>query len=92
MILDELLENELNDCREVINKDVKLREIDTVFYDLLDEADDTIKMKLEDAYIEYGVRAIFLAYLQGLKDFCRLCDDSSQDRRIEELKKALLEN
>jgi len=93
MILDNIMEKDLDNCKEVINGDSKLREIDAVFYDLLDRVDDSVKTKLEDAYIEYAVRAIRLAYLQGLKDFNRLCLELKEDTAtiIEELDKALHE-
>ena len=45
-----------------------LKEIDAVFYDLLDAVEGDVAAKLEDAYLEYGTRAIELAYLQGVKD------------------------
>lgn len=94
MILDNILENDLNNCGEVINKDKKLMDIDAKFYDLLDEVDDALKPQLEKVYEDYTTRAIRLAYLQGLKDFNELCivlrEDT--DKIIEELSKALREN
>lgn len=67
-MLDRLEENALNNCREVILGDEKLKEIDTTFYDLLDGVNDEMALKLEDAYLEYATRAIELAYKQGLTD------------------------
>lgn len=55
-------------CREIMLRDVKLGEIDAVFYDLLDGVNEEMAVKLEEAYLEYGARAIELAYLQGMKD------------------------
>ncbi len=54
--------------REIILGDAKLGKIDAEFYDLLDGVSDEVATRLEEAYIEYGTRAIELAYLQGMKD------------------------
>ena len=67
------MENRFNEkvsdnCRKIILEDKMLKEIDAVFYDLLDAVENTIAAQLEDAYIEYGTRAIGLAYAQGLID------------------------
>jgi len=55
-------------CRKVILGDKRLSEIDAGFYDLLDGVNEEMAVKLEEAYLEYGTRAIELAYLQGVKD------------------------
>ena len=55
-------------CRKVILGDKRLNEIDAGFYDLLDGVNEEMAVKLEEAYLEYGTRAIELAYLQGVKD------------------------
>lgn len=67
------MENRFNEkvsdnCRKIILEDKMLKEIDAVFYDLLDAVEGDVAAKLEDAYLEYGTRAIELAYLQGVKD------------------------
>ena len=51
-----------------ILEDTKIKEIDAVFYDLLDAVESDVATKLEDAYLESGARAVELAYLQGIKD------------------------
>jgi len=55
-------------CREIILEDVELKKIDAEFYELLDAVNDEAAVKLEEAYLEYGARAIELAYLQGMED------------------------
>lgn len=65
---DKLTTNIADTCRKGILEDEELIEIDGAFYDLLDCVDDEIAAKLEEAYLEYGTRAIQLAYEQGLKD------------------------
>ena len=55
-------------CRKVILGDKRLSEIDAGFYDLLDGVNEEMAVKLEEAYLEYGTRAIELAYLQGIED------------------------
>ncbi len=55
-------------CRKVILGDKRLSEIDAGFYDLLDGVNEEMAVRLEEAYLEYGTRAIELAYLQGVKD------------------------
>ena len=42
--------------------DTKLKEIDVIFYDLLDAVESDVAAKLEDAYLESGERAVELAY------------------------------
>ena len=68
MIWENLPEKDKSRLQDMIMNDAALKEINAVFYDLLDAVDNTIAEKLEDAYIEYGTRAIGLAYEQGLKD------------------------
>ena len=68
MIWENLPEKDRVRLQDMLMNDASLKEIDAVFYDLLDAVDNTIAAKLEDAYIEYGTRAIALAYEQGLKD------------------------
>ena len=67
-MVDKINKNEWKRCKEIILEDKKLKEIDAVFYDLLDAVESDVAAKLEDAYLEYATRAIVLAYKQGLKD------------------------
>lgn len=55
-------------CRKIILEDTELKKIDAEFYNFLDGVNEEVAMKLEEAYLEYGSRAIELAYLQGMKD------------------------
>lgn len=55
-------------CKEIILADARLKEIDAVFYDLLDAVESNIATKLEETYLDYAARAIELAYLKGRKD------------------------
>ena len=55
-------------CREMMLEDTELKKIDAEFYDLLDGVNEEVAANLEEAYLEYGTRAIELAYLQGIKD------------------------
>ncbi len=55
-------------CRKIILEDTELKKIDAEFYNFLDGVNEEAAMKLEEAYLEYGSRAIELAYLQGMKD------------------------
>lgn len=68
MKVDKFEGREWESCRELIFEDTKLSEIDAGFYDLLDGVNEEVAVKLEEAYLEYGARAIELAYLQGVKD------------------------
>ena len=61
-------ENAWKRCKEIILEDTKIKEIDAVFYDLLDAVESDVATKLEDAYLESGARAVELAYLQRIKD------------------------
>lgn len=67
-MVDKMSENEWKRCKEIILEDTKLKEIDAIFYDLLDAVESDVAAKLEDAYLESGARAVELAYLQGIKD------------------------
>lgn len=55
-------------CRKMMLEDAELKRIDAGFYDLLDGVNEEVAANLEEAYLEYGTRAIELAYLQGIKD------------------------
>ena len=68
MSWENLPEKDRSRLQERIIDDATLKEIDAVFYDLLDKVDGTVREKLEEAYIEYGVRSVQLAYIQGLED------------------------
>ncbi len=68
MIWENLPEKDRSRLQDMIMDDAELKEVDAVFYDLLDKVDGAVREKLEEAYIEYGVRSVQLAYIQGLKD------------------------
>ena len=91
MVLYRIIENDLDTCREVINSDKELKKLDKQFYGLLDQLDDSLKMKLEDIYSSYNSRAIRIGYLQGFKDFYTMCVElnSSTDELIEKLNNVL---
>lgn len=73
MVLLGIMENDLDSCSEVINSDKELIELDKEFYSLLDQLDDSLKIKLEDIYSSYNSRVMRIGYLQGFKDFYELC-------------------
>lgn len=68
MKTDKLESKAWESCREEILGDVELNKIDAEFYDLVDKVDAEVATRLEEAYLEYGARAIELAYLKGMKD------------------------
>ena len=87
MIWENLPEKDRIRLQDRILKDDELKAIDAEFYNLLDTVDDAVKEKLEDAYIEYGVRAMQLAYIQGIED-CKNempVSEENADERKEEL-------
>lgn len=68
MKTDKLESKAWESCREEILGDVELNKIDAEFYDLVDKVDAEVATRLEETYLEYGARAIELAYLKGMKD------------------------
>ncbi|MBO4987637.1 MAG: hypothetical protein J6C63_02170 [Lachnospiraceae bacterium] len=68
MIWENIPEKDRIRLQDMLMNDATIKEIDAIFYDLLDEVDDAVKERVEEAYIECGVRFMQLAYTQGLKD------------------------
>ena len=91
MVLLGIMENDLDSCNEIINSDKELIELDREFYSLLDQLDDSLKIKLEDIYSSYNSRVMRIGYLQGFKDFYKMCVElnSSTEELIEKLNNVL---
>lgn len=73
MILHDILESDLSNCRKAFDNDERLHDINKEFYDLLENMDNLVKIKLEDLFSAYAARITRIAYAQGLKDFNELC-------------------
>lgn len=91
MVLLGIMENDLDSCNEIINSDKELIELDREFYSLLNQLDDSLKIKLEDIYSSYNSRVMRIGYLQGFKDFYKMCVElnSSTEELIEKLNNVL---
>lgn len=91
MVLSGIMENNLHSCDEVINSDKELKNFDKQFYGLLKQVDASIKLQLEEVYTAYGSRLMSIGYLQGFKDFYKMCVElnSSTEELIEKLNNVL---
>ena len=91
MVLYGIIENDLDNCREVINSDKELKKLDKQFYGLLDQVDASIKLQLEEVYSAYSSRSVRIGYLQGFKDFYEMCVElnGSTSELIEKLNNVL---
>lgn len=73
MIIDTIINNDLDRCHEALKKDKELQKAEMEFYNLLDQVDHVLQMKLEANYSRFTARAMRIAYLQGFKDFYEMC-------------------
>ena len=91
MVLSGIMENDLDSCNEIVRNDKQLVELDKQFYKLLDQVDNSIKLQLEETYSLYSSRAMRIGYLQGFKDFYKMCVElnSSTTELIEKLNNVL---
>ena len=71
MLIKQILQEDVSNCKEALNKDFELRELEIRFYELLEEAGDK-KYALEDVFSAFVAKSIRIAYLQGIKDFAEL--------------------
>lgn len=73
MIINNIINNDLDNCYEVLKNDKELSEAEKEFYNLLDRVDNSLQLQIEANYSQFTARAMRIAYLQGFKDFYELC-------------------
>lgn len=71
MLIKEILQEDVANCREALQKDLELQELEEKFYQLLENAGE-VKLELEDVFSAYTAKCIRIAYLQGIKEFAEL--------------------
>ena len=71
MLIKEILQEDVANCRESLQKDHELQDLEDKFYHLMESAKE-VKFELEDVFSAYIARCIRIAYLQGIKDFAEL--------------------
>lgn len=71
MLINTILKEDIIHCKEALNNDFELRELEIRFYELLEGVNEN-KFKLEDVFSAFIAKCIRIAYLQGMKDFAEL--------------------
>lgn len=78
-IIESIIDNDLEQCNHALRTDIELQQAEQRFNELLDLLDNNIKFDVEEVFSQYTSRAIRIAYLIGLKDFCNLYLTLSED-------------
>ena len=71
MLLGQILQEDVKNCKKALDSDFELRELEIRFYELLEGFDEK-KYAIEDVFSAYVAKSIRIAYLQGIKDFADL--------------------
>ena len=71
MLLEQILQEDVANCRQALQKDSELQALEEMFYELLEGAKE-VKFELEDVFSGFTAKCIRIAYLQGMKDFAEL--------------------
>ena len=71
MLIEQILKEDVVNCREALKKDSELQELEEKFYELL-KGTQKLKLDIEDVFSAYTAKCIRIAYLQGIKDFAEL--------------------
>jgi hypothetical protein len=79
VVIRGILRNDLENCKEAIDRDVDLQQIQTNFYELIKSIDEKTTLKLESLFNEYFTRAIRIGYIQGMKDMNQLAGELKLD-------------
>ena len=67
-ILTSIIENDLINCKELIENDAEIKSVTKEIYDLLERLDKEFAFELEDKINRYGAKMTRLAYVQGMHD------------------------
>ena len=72
MLLAEILEKDMENCRLVMKNDQKLKDLEGQLDFALDSLPDKQKLEAEEKVDAYVARIIRIVYLQGIKDYAEL--------------------
>lgn len=74
-ILTQILENDIVNCRELIENDSEIKEVNKEIYALLGGLEQELAFSIEDKINQYGAKMTRLAYVQGMHDIVSLYDE-----------------
>ena len=74
-ILTQILENDIVNCRELIENDAEIKEVNKEIYALLGGLEQELAFSIEDKINQYGTKMTRLAYVQGMHDIVSLYDE-----------------
>ena len=72
MLIKQILDSDIANCYDALEKDEQLNAADDRFYSLLSNVSDELKFEMERSVSAYMARVTRIAYLQGIADFTRL--------------------
>ena len=73
MLISQILDNDVENCREVMEEDEELQDMENDFYAALSKLPEEDRYEMEDLFSGYAGRVTRIAYLKGMKDFADLC-------------------
>ena len=72
MLIEQIMDEDIDNCYEAFECDAELQRIENEFYSLLSDCPEDISFEMEQNVSEYMARASRIAYLQGIIDFTKL--------------------
>ena len=83
MLIDQMLENDVENCRDLMENDKELQDLERDFYEALSKLPEEDQYEMEELFSGYAGRVTRIAYLKGMSDFARTCiilkEDSLKD-------------
>ena len=73
MLISQMLDNDVENCRDVMEGDEELQNLESNFYAAISKLPEEDRYEMEDLFSGYAGRVTRIAYLKGMSDFARLC-------------------
>ena len=67
-VISSVIENDIVNCRELVDNDVEIKEVNETLYKLLEGLEQRLAFDIEDTVSRYVARITRLVYVQGLCD------------------------
>jgi DNA replication initiation complex subunit (GINS family) len=74
-LIEQIINNDLENCQEAMRSDTELKELETRFYEVLKCLDDELQVELEDITSRFNARTARICYINGITDANRLLVD-----------------
>lgn len=74
-ILTQIVENDIVNCRDLIENDAEIKEVNEKLYKLLGGLNKELAFSIEDTINQYNAKITRLAYVQGMHDIVSLYEE-----------------